>query len=46
MLSLSLSYSFGKQDGSSMKRVRKSIDADEQLNTKSTSDSLGSVMNM
>lgn len=46
MLSLSLSYSFGKQDGTSMKRVRKSIDADEQLNTKSTSGSLVSVMNM
>lgn len=44
-ITLNLSYSFGKS-GVEVKKSRKSIEADSQLNSKSLSESLGTVMQM
>ena len=46
MLSFNLSYSFGKQDNATVKKSRKTIEEDIQLNSKSISESLGSMMQM
>ena len=46
MVQLSVSYSFGKQGDVNVKRSRKTIEADSQLNTKSASESLGTMMGM
>jgi outer membrane receptor for ferrienterochelin and colicin len=44
MMQLSVSYSFGKQGDVNVKRSRKTIEADSQLNVKSASESLGTMM--
>ncbi len=46
MISLNLSFSFGKQDKVSVKKSRKSIETDSQLNSKSMTESLGTVIQM
>ena len=46
MVSLNLSFSFGKQDGPGMKKSRKTIQEEAQLNSKSMSESLGTIMQM
>lgn len=46
MLSLNLSYSFGRQDKVNVKKSRKSIEADSQLNTQSMPQSLGTMIQM
>lgn len=44
MISLNLSFSFGKQDNSAVKKSRKTIEADSQLNSQSLYESLGTMM--
>lgn len=46
MISLDISFSFGKPDSVKVKKSRKSIEADTQLNTQSMSQSLGTVVQM
>ena len=46
MISLNLSFSFGRQDRVSVKKSRKSIEADSQLNSRSMTESIGTVMQM
>lgn len=45
-ISLSLSFSFGKQDNLKVKKSRKSIQEESQLNSKSMTESLGTVIRM
>lgn len=44
MISLNLTFSFGKQDKVNMKKSRKSIESDSQLNSESMYESLGTMM--
>ena len=46
MISLNLTFSFGKQDKVSVKKTRKTIEADTQLDAKSMTESIGTVMKM
>lgn len=46
MITLNLSFSFGKQDNISVKKSRKSFNEDSQLDLQSRSESLGSMMRM
>ena len=46
MISLNLTFSFGKQDKVSVKKTRKTIEADTQLDAKSMTESIGTVMQM
>jgi hypothetical protein len=46
MISLNLSFSFGKQDNVKVKKSRKGADEDNQLNSKSAAESMGSVLQM
>lgn len=46
LLSLNLSFSFGKQDNVNVKKSRKTIEQDTQLNSKSVSESIGSLGQM
>lgn len=46
MISLNLSFSFGKQDRVNVKKSRKTIEEDSQLNSKSMTESIGTVMQM
>ena len=46
MVTFNLSFSFGRQDNASVKKTRKTIEQDVQLNSKSTSESIGTVMQM
>lgn len=43
MISLNLSFSFGKQDNVKLKKSRKSIESDSQLNSQSMYESLGTI---
>lgn len=45
-ISLSLSFSFGKQDNLMVKKSRKSIQEESQLNSKSMTESIGTVIRM
>lgn len=45
-ISLSLSFSFGKQDNLKVKKSRKSIQEESQLNSKSMTESIGTVIRM
>ena len=45
-ISLSLSFSFGMQDNLKVKKSRKSIQEESQLNSKSMTESLGTVIRM
>lgn len=45
-ISLSLSFSFGKQDNLKVKKSRTSIQEESQLNSKSMTESLGTVIRM
>lgn len=45
-ISLSLSFSFGKQDNLKVKKSRKSIQEESQLNSKSMTESIGTVIHM
>lgn len=44
MISLNLTFSFGKQDKVNMKKSRKTIEADSQLNSESMYESIGTMM--
>lgn len=44
MISLDLSFSFGKQNNVDMKKSRKTIEADSQLNSESIYESLGNIL--
>ena len=46
MIAFNISFSFGKQDKVNVKKSRKSIEADSQLNTQSVSQSLGTMIQM
>ena len=46
MISLNLTFSFGKQDKVSVKKTRKTIEADTQLDAISMTESIGTVMKM
>ena len=46
MISMNLTFSFGKQDKVSIKKTRKTIEADTQLDAKSMTESIGTVMQM
>lgn len=46
MISLNLSFSFGKQDKVNVKKSRKTIEQDSQLNSKSMTESIGTVIQM
>lgn len=46
MISLNLSFSFGKQNNATVKKSRKSIKEDSQLNLQSKTESLGTLMRM
>ena len=46
MISLNLTFSFGKQDKVSVKKTRKTIEADTQVDAKSMTESIGTVMQM
>ena len=46
MISLNLTFSFGKQEKVSVKKTRKTIEADTQLDAKSMNESIGTVMQM
>lgn len=46
MISLNLTFSFGKQEKASVKKTRKTIEADTQLDAKSMTESIGTVMQM
>lgn len=46
MISLNLTFSFGKQDKVSVRKARKTIEADAQLESKSMAESIGTVMQM
>lgn len=46
MISLNLSFSFGKQDNVQVKKSRKRADEDNQLNSRSAAESMGSVLQM
>ena len=45
-ISLSLSFSFGKQDNAKIKSAKKKIQNDTELNQKSVAESLGTMMQM
>ena len=45
-ISLSLSFSFGKQDNAKVKSAKKKIQNDTELNQKSVAESLGTMMQM
>lgn len=44
MISLNMTFSFGKQGNVNMKKSRKTIEADSQLNSESMYESIGSMM--
>lgn len=46
MVSVNLSFSFGRQDGIKVRKSRKSIGEDSQIDLRSTTESLGSMMKM
>ena len=46
MVSLNLSFSFGKQDKVNVRKTRKTIEADTQIDSKSMSENIGTVMQM
>ena len=46
MISLNLSFSFGKQDKVNVRKSRKTIEQDSQINSKSMTESIGTVMQM
>ena len=46
MISLNLSFSFGKQDKVNVRKSRKTIEQDSQLNSRSVTESIGTVMQM
>ena len=46
MISLNLTYSFGKQDKVNVKKTRKTIETDTQVEAKSMSESIGTVVQM
>ena len=46
MISLNLSFSFGKQDNVNVKKSRKSIEEDNQINAKSMTETVGTVIRM
>lgn len=46
MISLNLSFSFGKQNSAAVKKSRKSIKEDSQLNMQSKTEGLGTLMRM
>ena len=46
MISMNLTFSFGKQDKVSIRKTRKTIEADMQLDAKSMTESIGTVMEM
>lgn len=46
MISMNLTFSFGKQDKVTIKKTRKTIEADTQLEAKSMTESIGTVMQM
>ena len=46
MVSMNITFSFGKQDKVSVKKTRKTIETDTQLESKSMTESVGTVMQM
>ena len=46
MISLNLSFSFGKQDKVNVRKSRKTIEQDSQLNSQSMTESIGTVLQM
>ena len=46
MVSLNLTFSFGKQGSIAVKKTRKTIQADEQVDARSMSESIGTVIQM
>ena len=46
MVSINITFSFGKQDKVSVKKTRKTIETDTQLESKSMTESVGTVMQM
>ena len=46
MVSFNISFTFGKQDNVSVKTTRKTIGKDDQLNSQSLTESLGTMMQM